>query len=152
MSAMAVKYVQINLSFYSHIAVYFIFGLGLLLSVYLDFKSRRVPNILTLTLLSISLFYHFPNYSYDSLLFCILVFIGWKFGVLGGADAKLWMAYVMLWNTKEAVLIAGVTMIVTAVLQIVVLRMMKKWQSGKKDPGAWRLIPYFIISMILFPL
>ena len=117
-----------------------------------DFRSGRIPNWVTLPLLGIGLLWNFPG-ALESGAFvvtwlaCLLLFLAWRAGWVGGGDAKLWMA--LLWLApaalaQTAALVMSGTFILTALAQFLWRKITKRTLSGVKSYGAWRSIPYAI--------
>ena len=126
-----------------------IFLAGLLYGAYIDFKTMRVPNYITLSLLALATIYRFPNYSPDTLLFVFLVFLAWKSGFLGGADAKLWMSAAVLWNTQTGIIAAGLSMLITSLIVLALAKLKNNYQPFTKRAGAWKVIPYLVSGILL---
>jgi Flp pilus assembly protein protease CpaA len=79
------------------------------------------------------------------------LFSAWHLGVLGGGDAKLWMA--LLWLVpvelaQLAVLAMAVVFVLTAVLQVLwrIIRRHPLW--GVPSPGAWRTLPFVLWLLV----
>jgi len=117
--------------------------LAIFLAVY-DLRTQRVPNWATLPLLITGLVLHFPGASVIWL-GCLLLFLAWHFGVLGGGDTKLWMA--LLWLvpfelTQPAVLVMALVFLLTAAAQVFWRKLRSRPVWGVRSPGAWRVIPF----------
>ena len=113
------------------------------LAVY-DFRSKRVPNWVSLPLILAGLLLRFPG-ALETWLACVLLFSAWRCGALGGGDAKLWMAFLWLPPVKLAqtsVLVMAVTLLLTALGQVLWRWVCKRPLLGIRSPGAWRAIPY----------
>ena len=122
---------------------FLLFILAFFLTIY-DLRTQCVPNWVTLPLLITGLMLHFPGAS-EIWLGCLFLFSAWRFGVLGGGDAKLWMA--LLWLVppelaQPALMVMGVAFLFTATAQVFwrKLRRCRVW--GVRSPGAWRVIPF----------
>ena len=112
-------------------------------SIY-DFRQKRIPNWVTLPLLLLGLILHFPG-SIETWLGCVFLFLGWRFRVFGAGDAKLWMALLWLAPTGSAltaVLIMGLSMMLTALVQIAWRKIKHEQATGVRSPAAWRALPY----------
>lgn len=126
-----------------------LFALVLCLALY-DFRTRQVPNLITLPLLTIGLTWRFPG----TLALWVgtgLLFAAWYGHALGGGDAKLWMA--LLWltppeHTATALLVMAIVLMGTAIAQLAWRYLRKKQVLGVKSPGAWRALP-FVVWMIV---
>ena len=121
----------------------FLLLLAVFLAVY-DIRTRNVPNWVTLPLLITGLMLQFPG-APETWLGCFLLFSAWRFGVLGGGDAKLWMAFLWLVPTnlaQPALLVMAIAFLLTASAQVVwrKLRGHPLWRM--RSPGAWRVIPF----------
>jgi Flp pilus assembly protein protease CpaA len=109
-----------------------------------DWKTCRVPNRVTLLLLSGGLILHFPG-ALETWLGCLLLYSAWRLCALGGGDAKLWMA--LLWLTppglagKSLLLMAGM-LALSALLQLAYRALRRCRLTGVQSPGAWRAIPF----------
>jgi len=117
--------------------------LAIFLAIY-DFRTRRVPNWATLPLFITGLVLHFPGVP-GTWLGCLLLFSAWHFGVLGGGDAKLWMA--LLWLApfelaQPALLVMAVAFLLTAIAQVFWRKLRGRPAWGVRSPGAWRAIPF----------
>ena len=117
--------------------------LALCLTAY-DARTQRVPNGVTLPLLSAGLVLHFPGVPVTWLA-CLLLFLAWNYGALGGGDAKLWMA--LLWlvpleRMQAAVLVMAAVFLLTASTQVL-WRIARGCPAlGVRSPGVWRAIPF----------
>ena len=122
---------------------FFLFPLVILISLY-DLKYRKIPNWITLPLMLLGLYVNFPG---SPLIWIAssFVFSAWKFGFMGGGDAKLWIG--LLWCLSSfgdnVVVWMFVALIVTGVAQIVVRTIFQKSAAiGFKTPGAWRTVVF----------
>jgi Flp pilus assembly protein protease CpaA len=119
----------------------------LLLAVFLaiyDIRTRCVPNWVTLPLLMTGLILQFPGVP-ETWLGCLLLFSAWRLGVLGGGDAKLWMAFLWLvpCNLAQPALFAmAVAFLCTASAQVFWRKLRGHPIWGMRSPGAWRVIPF----------
>jgi Flp pilus assembly protein protease CpaA len=119
----------------------------LLLAVFLaiyDLRTQRVPNWATLPLLITGLMLHFPG-APGTWLGCLLLFSAWRFGVLGGGDAKLWMAFLWLAPSslaQPAPLVMAAAFLLTASAQVFWRKLRGLPILGVRSPGAWRVIPF----------
>lgn len=109
-----------------------------------DLRTKRVPNGVTLPLLSAGFVLHFPGVP-ATWLACLLLFSAWHYGALGGGDAKLWMA--LLWLVplelmQPAVGVMAAVFLLTASTQLLwrITRGDPAW--GVRSPGVWRVIPF----------
>jgi Flp pilus assembly protein protease CpaA len=70
---------------------FFLFPLVILISLY-DLKYRKIPNWITLPLMLLGLYVSFPG---NPLIWIAssFIFSAWKFGFMGGGDAKLWIGF-----------------------------------------------------------
>ena len=115
-----------------------------------DLRTQRVPNWVTLPLLVAGILLHFPGLLVTWLA-CLLLFLAWHFGALGGGDAKLWMA--LIWmvpldQMQPAVLVMAAAFLVTAGLQVF-WRVVRKYPAwGVQGPGAWRAIPFTLWLLV----
>lgn len=131
---------KINLVFYLLLLVLII------LVALRDLRRGRIPNWVTLPLLGIGLFWHFPG-ALEIWLVCLLLFAAWRAGWLGGGDAKLWMALLWIVPTDQAqiaaLVMAGVFTL-TALAQLLWRKFRKTPLTGVKSPSVWRAIPFAI--------
>ena len=119
-----------------------LFLVVILVSLY-DLKYRKVPNWISLPLMLIGLVIGLPG---DPILWIgsIFIFQVWKFGIIGGGDAKLWVG--LLWCLfsfagESIFLVMCVSLIVTGLAQILVRALTrKKIETGIKMAGAWRAV------------
>jgi len=116
-----------------------------------DFRHQRIPNLITLLLLLAGLIIHFPG-SVETWLGCVLLFVAWHVGWLGGGDAKMWMA--MLWfvpplQAGVSVSLMFISFLVTASIQMVWRKVKGKQVTGIQSPGAWRVIPFAVWLLVL---
>jgi leader peptidase (prepilin peptidase)/N-methyltransferase len=111
-----------------------------------DFRTRRVPNWVTLPLLLTGMFVHAPG-SLDTWLGTALLFAFWRFETLGGGDVKLWMA--LLWLVpiewmQAALIVIGFALVGTALAQLLWRYVCGLPMFGVQSPGAWRVIPFVV--------
>lgn len=122
---------------------FFLLLLVIALSIY-DYRTRRVPNGVTLPLLVIGMGLHFPG-APETWTGTALLFTFWHVGVLGGGDAKLWMAFLWLAPPNLAhpafVVLFG-SICITALAQMLWRKLRGQPVIGVKTPGAWRAIPF----------
>jgi Flp pilus assembly protein protease CpaA len=121
----------------------FLFPLVILVSLY-DLKYRKVPNWVTLPLMLVGLYLSFPG-SFLIWIASTFIFSAWKFGFIGGGDAKLWIG--LLWCLSplgdNVVVWMFVALLVTGVAQISVRTLSQKSAVvGFKAPGAWRTVVF----------
>jgi Flp pilus assembly protein protease CpaA len=122
---------------------FFLFTLVILISLY-DLKYRKIPNWVTLPLMLLGLYMSFPG---NPLIWIAssLLFSAWKFGSMGGGDAKLWIG--LLWCLSSfgdgVVILMFVALMLTGVAQIVVRALSQKRVTiGCKTAGAWRAVVF----------
>lgn len=113
------------------------------LTVY-DFRTRRVPNVVTLPLLLAGMIWHAPG-TMEVWTGTALLFGFWQFETFGAGDAKLWMA--LLWLappefSQTAVLILFGSFFLTALVQLLWRKARGRPATGYKTPGAWRALPF----------
>jgi Flp pilus assembly protein protease CpaA len=130
---------------------FFLFTLVILISLY-DFKYRKIPNWITLPLILLGLYVSFPG---NPLIWIAsaFVFSAWKFGFMGGGDAKLWIG--LLWclpSFGEGVaIVMFVALMLTGVAQIIVRALSQRRVSiGLKTPGAWRAVVFMGLLAYLY--
>ena len=107
-------------------------------------RTRRVPNWVTLPLLMTGLVLHFPG-APETWLGCLLLFSAWRFGAIGGGDAKLWMACLWLAPSElaqPALLVMALAFLFTATAQVFWRKLRRGPVRGVRSPGAWRVIPF----------
>ncbi len=122
---------------------FFLFALVILISLY-DLKYRKIPNWVTLPLMLLGLYVGFPG---NPLIWIgsSFIFSAWKFGFMGGGDAKLWIG--LLWCLSSfgdgVVIWMFVAFMLTGVAQIVVrVLSQKRVAIGFKTAGAWRTVVF----------
>ncbi len=122
---------------------FFLFALVILISLY-DLKYRKIPNWVTLPLMLLGFYVSFPG---NPLLWIAssFVFSAWKFGFMGGGDAKLSIG--LLWCLSSfgdgVVILMFVALMLTGVAQIVVRALsQKRLAIGFKTAGAWRAVVF----------
>ena len=99
---------------------FFLFTLVILVSLY-DLKYRRIPNWITLPLMLLGLYVGFPG---NPIIWIAssFIFSAWKFGFMGGGDAKLWIG--LLWCLSSfgdgMVILMFVALMLTGVAQMLV--------------------------------
>ncbi len=116
-----------------------------------DFRHQRIPNLITLFLLLAGWILHFPG-SIETWLGCILLFVAWHVGWLGGGDAKLWMAmlwFVPLLQAGLSVSLMFISFLVTAGLQLAWRKVKGEQVTGIQSPGAWRVIPFAVWLLVM---
>jgi Flp pilus assembly protein protease CpaA len=109
-----------------------------------DYRTQRVPNGVTLPLLLTGLALHFPGVP-ETWLGCLLLYSAWRCEVLGGGDAKLWMA--MLWLApsglaQQAVWVMASVLLLSAAAQLLWRKLRRRPVLGMPSPGAWRVVPF----------
>ena len=112
--------------------------------VWFDQRTRRIPNGVTLPLLIIFILLNWPG-APDTWLGCLLLFLAWKSGWLGGGDAKLWLA--LLWAVppeqgQAALLAMALSFFLTGLGQLLWRRVRAQPVTGQRAPAAWRALPY----------
>jgi Flp pilus assembly protein protease CpaA len=122
---------------------FFLFTLVILTSLY-DLKYRQIPNWITLPLMLLGLYVSFPGHPLI-LVASAFVFSAWKFGFMGGGDAKLWIG--LMWCLSSLgdgiVILMFASWILTGIAQIVARALSQKRVSvGFKTPGAWRTVVF----------
>ena len=122
---------------------FFLFTLIILISLY-DLKYRKIPNWVTLPLMLLGLYVSVPG---NPIIWIasLFIFSAWKFGFMGGGDAKLWIG--LLWCLSSfgdnVVVWMFVALMVTGVAQIVVrVLSQKRVTIGFKTAGAWRTVVF----------
>ena len=122
---------------------FFLFALVILISLY-DLKYGKIPNWVTLPLMLLGLYVSFPG---DPIIWIAssFIFSAWKFGFMGGGDAKLWIG--LLWCLSSfgdhAVVWMFVALMATGVIQIAVRALsQKRLAVGVKTAGAWRAVVF----------
>ena len=122
---------------------FFLFPLVFLISLY-DLKYHKIPNWITLPLMLLGLYVSFPGNHVIWIASC-LIFSAWKFGFMGGGDAKLWIG--LLWCLSSfgdnLVVWMFVALAGTGVAQIGVRSLaQKRLAIGFKTAGAWRTVVF----------
>jgi Flp pilus assembly protein protease CpaA len=122
---------------------FFLFTLVILISLY-DFKYRKIPNWITLPLILLGLYVSLPGDPILWIASCFL-FSSWKFGFMGGGDAKLWIG--LLWCLSpfgdNVILWMFTALMLTGVAQIIARALSQRRVSmGLKTPGAWRAVVF----------
>ena len=122
---------------------FFLFPLVILISLY-DLKYRKIPNWITLPLMLLGLYLSFPG---NPLIWITSAFIfsAWKFGFMGGGDAKLWIG--LLWCLSSfgdgVVILMFAALMLTGVAQIVVRALSQtRVPIGFRTAGAWRTVVF----------
>jgi Flp pilus assembly protein protease CpaA len=122
---------------------FFLFPLVILISLY-DLKYREIPNWITLPLMLLGLYVSFPG---NALIWVAssFVFSAWRFGFMGGGDAKLWIG--LLWCLSSfgdgMVILMFVALMLTGVAQMLVRALsQKRVVIGFKTAGAWRAVVF----------
>lgn len=129
---------------------FFLFVLVTLISLY-DLKYRKIPNWITLPLMLLGLYVGFPG---NPIIWIAssFIFSAWKFGFIGGGDAKLWIG--LLWCLSSfgdnVVVWMFVALMVTGVAQIVVrVLSQQRVAIGLKTAGAWRAVVFMALLAYL---
>jgi len=119
-----------------------------------DFRTRRVPNILTFPAMAAGFLVRFPPDPWI-LGLVVLFFLLWRAGIWGGGDAKLWMA-MAFWTPAgrgaEAWLAFGIAAVATgaAAMAFLIARNLVRRRPalenvlGVRRPGAWQAILYAV--------
>ena len=122
---------------------FFLFPLVILISLY-DLKYRNIPNWVTLPLMFLGLYFSFPG---NPIIWIASAFIfsAWKFGFMGGGDAKLWIG--LLWCLSSlgdrVVVLMFAALMLTGLIQILIRSLsQKRLAVGFKTAGAWRAVVF----------
>ena len=120
-----------------------LFALVVLISLY-DLKHRKIPNWITLPLMLLGLYVSFPGEP-GIWIASVFIFSAWKFGFMGGGDAKLWIG--LLWCLssfgEDMIILMFAALMLTGVAQIVVRAFsQKRLVVGCKTAGAWRTVVF----------
>jgi Flp pilus assembly protein protease CpaA len=75
-----------------------------------------------------------------------VVFTMWQGHIIGGGDAKLWMALIWAVSTPVVLPALFLTFASTGALQLAVRALRHQKLTGIKAPGAWRALPFLAIS------
>jgi Flp pilus assembly protein protease CpaA len=122
---------------------FLLFTLVILISLY-DLKYHKIPNLITLPLILLGLYVSFPG---NPLIWIasFLVFSAWKFGFMGGGDAKLWIG--LLWCLSPfgdgVVILMFAALMLTGAAQLIVRALsQKRVVIGFRTAGAWRAVVF----------
>ena len=120
-----------------------LFTLVVLISLY-DLKHRKIPNWVTLPLMLLGLYVSFPGEP-GAWIASVFIFSAWKFGFMGGGDAKLWMG--LLWCLssfgENMIILMFAALMLTGIAQIVVRAFsQRRLVVGFKTAGAWRAVVF----------
>lgn len=110
-----------------------------------DLYRRKVPNGVTLTLLTAGVLLYFPGDA-NVWLVSLLMFLAWRSDWMAAGDAKLWMALVWMLQPASPTLFFA-TFFVTGLLQILLRKFKRQPLTGIRSPGAWRAIPFILWSL-----
>ena len=119
-----------------------------------DLDRWRLPNGATLPLLLAGILLGLPG-AVETWLGCVLLFAGWRYGALGGGDAKLWMA--LLWlaplassriTGREALLAMAACLAASAFLQVLYRALRGRLLASVQGPGAWRAVPFALWLLV----
>ena len=129
---------------------FFLFAVVILISLY-DLKYRKIPNWVTWPLMLLGIYVSFPG---NPIIWIVssFIFSAWKFGFMGGGDAKLWLG--LLWCLSSfgdnVVIWMFVALLLTGVAQIVVRALsQKRLAVGVKTAGAWRAVVFMSLLAYL---
>ncbi len=117
----------------------------LLISLY-DLRTGKVPNWATLPVLLAGFLIHFPG-DVPAWSLSLFVLFAWHIGQMSAGDAKLWMALFWALPVESALFLPSVffmTLIGTALLQILWRELTSRPLTGLRTPGAWRTIPFLL--------
>lgn len=118
--------------------------LVLAVSLY-DLRTGKVPNWVTLPLLSAGVIAHFPG-TPDEWLISLVLYAAWHSQWMSAGDAKLWMALVWV-LPPSAPQVFFATFFITGLLQILLRKFKRQPLTGIRSPGAWRAIPFVLWSL-----
>jgi Flp pilus assembly protein protease CpaA len=121
----------------------FLFPLVVLISLY-DLKHRKVPNWVTLPLMLLGFYVSFPGEP-GIWIASVFIFSAWKFGFVGGGDAKLWIG--LLWCLSSfgegMIIVMFAALMLTGIAQIVVRAFsQRRLAVGFQTAGAWRTVVF----------
>jgi len=118
--------------------------LTVVVSLY-DLRTGKVPNWVTLPLLTCGVIAHFPG-SLNTWLLSLVLYAAWQAGGMSAGDAKLWLALVWLLPGSTP-LMFFLTFFITGLLQILLRKFKRQPLTGVRSPGAWRAIPFILWSL-----
>lgn len=109
-----------------------------------DARACRVPNRVTFLLAAAGLLLNFPG-EVVTWAACLALFWSYRLRLIGGGDAKLWLA--LMWlvpptAAADAVLAMGMVLAGTGALQIAWRFFHGRAVFGVRSPGAWRALPF----------
>lgn len=110
-----------------------------------DLRRGRVPNGVTLPLLTAGVIAHFPG-SLDTWLLSLVLYTAWQAGGMSAGDAKLWLALAWLLPGCTPLMLFTIFFI-TGLLQIILRKFKRQPLTGVRSPGAWRAIPFILWSL-----
>ncbi len=119
-------------------------ALTIAVSLY-DLRRARVPNGVTLMLLTAGVILYFPGNA-NTWLITLMLFLAWRSSWMAAGDAKLWMALVWMLPGASPTLFFA-TFFVTGLLQLTLRKFKRQPLTGVRSPGAWRIIPFILWSM-----
>jgi Flp pilus assembly protein protease CpaA len=112
-----------------------------------DLRTGRVPNWATLPILFAGVIAHFPGSIAVGIL-CVIVFAAWYLEQMAAGDAKLWMALFWAWPgslTESGLFFFFISLLVTALLQLLYRKFVARPLTGFRTPGACRTIPFVLL-------
>jgi len=109
-----------------------------------DFRTYEITNFVMLAIAA-GVAWHSRYYTWASAsawaVFLGVLYVMWRAGGIGGGDLKLWAMW-FAWTPPalawQGVMVAGGTMLLTALLQAAVTRKGRK----ERHPAAWRTLLY----------
>jgi Flp pilus assembly protein protease CpaA len=110
-----------------------------------DLYRSRIPNGVTLTLLSAGAILHFPGDA-NTWLVSLVLFLAWRSDWMAAGDAKLWMSLIWMLPPASPTLFFA-TFFITGLLQITLRKFKHQPLTGIRSPGAWRAIPFILWSL-----
>ncbi len=124
-----------------------LFVYALAISLY-DLRARRIPNWYTLPLLAAGVITHFPSRPEVWFVSFALMY-AWAEDWMGAGDVKLWLA--VLWAlpielSSSASPLMAISFLLTGLVQILWRRARKQPLTHQCTPGAWRTIPFLLLS------
>ena len=128
------------------------------ISAIIDFRTQRIPNLITFPAIIIALLYHFFTNGIDGLIFGVLglvtgiglLIIPYILGGMGAGDAKLMGAVGAILGTKSVFIAFLLTALVGGIYALIIILLNKKQFKGffKKQ---FITLQYFILTRKFIP-
>ncbi len=109
-----------------------------------DYRTRRIPNVLTLPLLALGVGLSAPGTPFLWLASALMVWLWWH-GGMGGGDLKLWLGMLWLMGEGQPLWALPGALLLSVAVQILWRLRRREPVFGRLGPGAGRVALYTLL-------